>query len=74
MSPDQLRDVLAQFEANVVEREAAGWQGELDRRLRLLGEQLADVAAQAALTLPEPDRLWFLARVREATTEAHHGG
>ncbi|MFC8095353.1 hypothetical protein [Streptomyces sp. NPDC057301] len=74
MSPDQLRDVLAQFEANVVEREAEQWQGELERRLRLLGEQLADVAAQAALTLPEADRSWFLARVRGATHEAHYGG
>ncbi|MEU3710505.1 hypothetical protein [Streptomyces catenulae] len=67
-------DFFGEFEAYVVGREAARWQAELDRRLARLGEQLADVAAQAAVELPEAGRAWFLRRVREVTTEARAGG
>ncbi|MEU5302236.1 hypothetical protein ACH4YO_23795 [Streptomyces noursei] len=74
MTPGELREAFWEFEAYVVAREAGRWQAELDRRLAQLGGQLADVAAQAAVGLPEADRVWFLRRVREATGEAQAGG
>ncbi|WP_406321022.1 hypothetical protein [Streptomyces sp. NBC_00519] len=74
MTPEQLREAFAEFEAYVTGREAARWQSELDGRLARLGAQLADVAAQAAVAMPEADRVWFMARVREVTGEAQCGG
>lgn len=74
MTPGQLREVFAEFEAYLVGREAARWQSEIDARLGRLGAQLGGAAAQAAVAMPEADRVWFLSRVRDITEQAQAGG